>query len=124
MARIGGVNLPKDKRIEAALTAIFGIGQSTATKMLDKVKIEKDKKVNELSESEVDVLREEVGKITIEGDLKRKVAMDVKRLQEVGCYRGFRHKKGLPVRGQRTRQNSRTRKGKRKTVANKKMATK
>lgn len=124
MARIGGVNLPKDKRVQAALTAIFGIGKSTATKILQDTKVNKDTKVDALSEQEIDLLRQAVAKYTIEGDLKRKVALDVKRLQEVGSYRGFRHKRGLPCRGQRTRQNSRTRKGKKKTVANKKIAAK
>lgn len=124
MARIGGVNLPKEKRVQAALTAIFGIGQSRANAILKKTKVNPDTKVQDLTEQEVDLLREGVAKYTIEGDLKRKVALDVKRLQEVGSYRGFRHKKGLPCRGQRTRQNSRTRKGKKKTVANKKVAAK
>ena len=124
MARVGGVNLPKDKRVEAALTAIFGIGQRTATKLVDSAKIDRNTKIKDLTEKEVATLRELIGKMTIEGDLKRKVALDVKRLQEVGSYRGFRHKKGMPARGQRTRQNARTRKGKRKTVANKKIATK
>lgn len=124
MARVGGVNLPKEKRVEAAVTAIFGIGRSTATKIVDDAGINRDTKVKDLTEKEVDTLRQLVGKITIEGDLKRKVALDIKRLQEAGTYRGFRHKRGLPVRGQRTRQNARTRKGKKRTVANKKMATK
>lgn len=124
MARIGGVNLPKEKRIEAALTAIFGIGPSISKRILGETKIDLDTKVSALTEAQVDILREAVGKFMIEGDLKRKVAMDIKRLQEVGSYRGFRHKKGLPCRGQRTQQNSRTKKGKKKTVANKKIATK
>ncbi len=124
MARIAGVNLPKDKRVEAALTAIHGIGRSYSAKILKEAKIDKDTKVKDLTEQEEDILRELIGKITVEGDLKRKVAMDVKRLQEIGSYRGFRHKKGMPARGQRTRQNARTRKGKKKTVANKKIATK
>lgn len=124
MARIAGVNLPKEKRVEAALTAIHGIGRSASAKILEEAKIEKDVKVQDLSEKDIAILREIIGKIATEGDLKRKVAMDVKRLQEIGSYRGFRHKRGLPARGQRTRQNSRTRKGKKKTVANKKIATK
>ena len=124
MARIGGVNLPKDKRIEAALTAIFGIGPNISKRILKDTKIDKDTKVHALTEPEVDLLRESVGKLTTEGDLKRKIALDIKRLQEVGSYRGFRHKKGLPCRGQRTQQNSRTKKGKKKTVANKKIVAK
>ncbi len=124
MARVGGVNLPKEKRVEAAITAIFGIGRSTATKLVKDAGIDLDTKVKDLTEKEVDTLRQLIGKLTIEGDLKRKIALDIKRLQEAGTYRGFRHKRGLPVRGQRTRQNARTRKGKKRTVANKKMATK
>ncbi len=124
MARIAGVNLPKEKRIEAALTVIFGIGRSLATKIVKDSGIEKDCKVKDLTEKEVGTLREIIEKVQTEGDLKRKIAMDVKRLQEVGSYRGFRHKKGLPVRGQRTRYNARTRKGRKKTVANKKIVTK
>jgi len=124
MARIAGVNLPKDKRIEAALTAIYGIGRQTSFRILEMTKINKDTKVDKLTEEEVNALRELIGQFTTEGDLKRKIAMDIKRLQEINSYRGIRHKRGLPVRGQRTRQNTRTRKGKRKTVANKKIATK
>jgi small subunit ribosomal protein S13 len=124
MARIAGVNLPKEKRIEAALTAIYGIGRNTATAIVEDAKINKDTKVQDLSENEVDILRKSIEKLTIEGDLKRKVALDIKRLQEVGTYRGFRHKRGLPSRGQRTRQNARTKKGKKKTIANKKTVTK
>lgn len=124
MARIAGVNLPKEKRIEIALTAIFGIGRSTATKIADEANIDKNTKVQDLTEGEEARLREIIGRYTTEGDLKRKVALDIKRLQEVGSHRGFRHKRGLPVRGQRTRYNARTRKGKKRTVANKKMATK
>lgn len=124
MARIAGVNLNKDKRIEAALTQIYGIGRNISAKILVEAGVDKDKKVGELSEKEISVLREVIGKTPTEGDLKRKITLDIKRLQEIGCYRGFRHKRGLPVRGQRTRQNARTRKGKKKTVANKKIATK
>lgn len=124
MARIAGVNLPKEKRIEAGLTAIFGIGRNLSTELLEKLKIDKDKKVKDLSENDVTKLREEIGKIATEGDLRRKVALDIKNLQDIGCYRGLRHKKGLPARGQRTKTNARTKKGKRKTVANKKIATK
>ncbi len=124
MARIAGVNLPKEKRIEAALTSIFGIGRSTSASILGESKIDANTKVKDLTESEITTLREIIGKIPNEGDLKRKVTLDIKRLQEIGSHRGFRHKKGLPVRGQRTRYNARTRKGKRRTVANKKIATK
>lgn len=124
MARIAGVNLPKDKRVEAALTAIYGIGRCLSAKIVQDSGINKDTKVKDLTDKEVTTLREIIEKVTTEGDLKRKIAMDIKHLQEIGSYRGFRHKKGLPVRGQRTRYNCRTRKGKRKTVANKKIITK
>ncbi|MFH1218428.1 MAG: 30S ribosomal protein S13 [Candidatus Peregrinibacteria bacterium] len=124
MARIANVNLPKEKRIEAALTVIFGIGRSLSAKIIKDSKIDKNTKVQDLTEKEISVLREIIEKLQTEGDLKRKIAMDVKRLQEIGSYRGFRHKKGLPCRGQRTRYNSRTKKGKRKTIANKKTVTK
>ncbi len=124
MARIAGINLPKEKRIEIGLTAIYGIGRSLAKQILEDAKIDNDTKVGDLTEAEIAQLRKIVSKLTTEGDLKRKVAMDVKRLKEINSYRGFRHKRGLPVRGQRTRYNSRTRKGKKKTVANKKIATK
>jgi len=124
MARIAGVNLPKDKRIEVGLTAIFGIGRKISVRILKATGVNKDTKVQNLTETEINALREEVAKLTTEGDLKRKVAMDVKRIQEIGSYRGLRHKKNLPCRGQRTRYNSRTKKGKKKTVANKKTVTK
>ncbi|MFC1616414.1 30S ribosomal protein S13 [Patescibacteria group bacterium] len=124
MARIAGVNLPKEKRIEAGLTVIFGIGRKKSREILEKIKIDFDKKVGELTEQEIESLRKAVEGFPIEGELKRKVAMDVKRLQEINCYRGYRHRRGLPLRGQRTRYNSRTKKGKRKTVANKKIAVK
>ena len=124
MARIAGVNLPKEKRIEIGLTAIFGLGRSVSKKILEKTKVDPNTKVGDLTEDEIQKLREEVGKQTTEGDLKRKVALDVKRLQETGSYRGGRHRKGLPCRGQRTRYNSRTKKGKKKTVANKKTVIK
>ncbi|MBU1152079.1 30S ribosomal protein S13 [Patescibacteria group bacterium] len=124
MARIAGVNLPKDKRIEAALTSIFGIGRKKSAQILENANLNKDTKVKDLKENEIELLRELVGAIAHEGDLKRKITLDIKRLQEIGSYRGFRHKRGLPVRGQRTKQNTRTRKGKKKTVANKKIAAK
>lgn len=124
MARIVGVNLPKEKRVEAALTAIFGIGRSLSTQILKETGIDRNIKVQDLSDKEVGLLREYIDKLTTEGDLKRKVVMDIKRLQEIGSYRGFRHKRGLPSRGQRTRYNARTKKGKKKTIANKKTVTK
>ncbi len=124
MARIAGVNLPKEKRIEPALTAIYGIGRSMSKTILAETGIDKDAKVKDISEEDVAKLRAVIERIPTEGDLKRKIAMDIKHLQEIGSYRGFRHKRGLPVRGQRTRYNARTRKGKKKTIANKKIATK
>jgi len=124
MARIAGVNLPKEKRVEAALTSIFGIGRSKSAAILKESNIDKDTKVKDLTENEITTLREIIDKIPNEGDLKRKITLDIKRLQEIGSHKGFRHKKGLPVRGQRTRYNARTRKGKKRTVANKKIATK
>lgn len=124
MARIASINLPKEKRVEIALTAIYGIGRKLSAQLLEEANIDKDKKVQDLDEKEITVLREVIGKLSTEGDLKRKVVMDIKRLQEIGCYRGFRHARKMPVRGQRTRYNCRTRKGKKKTIANKKVATK
>lgn len=124
MARIAGVNLPKDKRIEVGLTAIYGIGRQLSARILKSTGVDRNTKVQDLTETEVNALREEIVKMTTEGDLKRKVAMDIKRIQEIGSYRGVRHKKNLPCRGQRTRYNSRTKKGKKKTVANKKTVTK
>lgn len=124
MIRIAGVNLPNEKRIEAGLTAVYGIGRRLSAKILVEANINKDKKIQDLNEREITVLREIISRFLTEGDLRRKIAMDIKRLQEIGCYRGFRHKKGLPVRGQRTRYNCRTRKGKKKTIANKKVITK
>ncbi len=124
MARIAGVNLPKEKRVEVGLTAIYGIGRSVSKKLLMEANIDLNTKVKDLSENQLAILREKIEKMPVEGDLRRRIQMDVKRLQEVGTYRGFRHRKGLPVRGQQTKTNARTRKGKRKTVANKKMVTK
>lgn len=124
MARISGINLPKEKRIEVGLTAIYGIGRKLSAKIIKEANINKDKKVQELSEPEAARLREIIERLPTEGDLRRRIAMDIKRLQEIGCYRGIRHKKGLPARGQRTRCNCRTRKGRRKTVANKKIIAK
>lgn len=124
MARIAGVNLPKEKRVEVGLTAIYGIGRSQSRQILKETNINPDTKVHELSESDLGILREKIEKMTVEGDARRKSQMDIKRLQEIGSYRGFRHRKGLPVRGQKTKKNARTRKGRKKTVANKKIAAK
>ncbi|MCX6735388.1 MAG: 30S ribosomal protein S13 [Candidatus Peregrinibacteria bacterium] len=124
MARIAGVNLPKEKRVEIGLTAIYGVGRNLSKQILTEAKIDFNKKVEVLTEPEIASIREILVRFATEGDLKRKIAMDIKRLQEIGTYRGLRHKKGLPVRGQRTRYNCRTRKGKRKTVANKKIIAK
>lgn len=125
MARISGVDIPDNKRGEIALTYIYGIGRSASKKILSKVGVSFDKKAKEWSELEANAIRNEisVGHKT-EGVLKSEVQLSIKRLMDIGCYRGLRHRKGLPVRGQRTKNNSRTRKGKRKTVANKKKATK
>lgn len=124
MARIAGINIPDQKRIEAGLTMVYGIGRALSRKILHDLNIGMDIKVRDLNEVDLNKIREYIAKIPVEGDLKRKVQLDIKRLQEVGCYRGLRHRKRLPVRGQRTKTNARTRKGKRVTVANKKMVTK
>lgn len=124
MARIAGVNLPKEKRVEVGLTAIYGIGRSQSSQILSSAKINPYTKVKDLSEDQLNVLREKIEKMLVEGDLRRRTQMDVKRLQEINSYRGFRHRRGLPVRGQKTKKNARTRKGRKKTVANKKIATK
>lgn len=124
MARIAGINLPKEKRIEVGLTYIYGIGRKISRKILKELNINMDTQVKDLSEIDVNRLRDRISKISTEGELRRKVAMDIKRLQDVGSYRGYRHRRGLPVRGQRTKTNARTRKGKKKTVANKKVVTK
>ncbi len=121
MARIAGIDLPKNKRIEIALTYIFGIGRTSASKILEATGVNPDIRVKDLTEADESALREEIAKShTVEGDLRRNVAMDIKRLNEIGCYRGLRHRKGLPVRGQRSKTNARTRKGPKRTVANKK----
>ena len=121
MARIAGIDLPRDKRIEIALTYIYGIGQKTATKILAETGVNPDVRVKDMSEDDVAKLREYIDhNLTVEGDLRRTVALNIKRLTEIGCYRGIRHRKGLPVRGQRTKTNARTRKGPVKTIANKK----
>ena len=117
MARIAGVNIPNHQHTEIALTAIFGVGRSRSQKICDAAGIARTTKIKDLSEAEMDRLREEVGKFTIEGDLGREVTMNIKRLMDLGCYRGVRHRRGLPLRGQRTRTNARTRKGPRKSIA-------
>jgi small subunit ribosomal protein S13 len=121
MARIAGVDLPREKRIEIGLTYIYGIGQSSADKILKATGVNPDTRVKDLTDDEVKVLANYIAEHqVVEGDLRRSVALDIKRLQEIGCFRGIRHRKGLPVRGQKTKTNARTRKGPRKTVANKK----
>ena len=120
MARIAGVDLPKEKRVEIGLTYIYGIGLPTSQKILKDTGINPDTRVKDLTEDEVNSIRNIVKEMTIEGDLRREVALNLKRLVEIGCYRGIRHRKGLPVRGQKTKTNARTRKGPKKTIANKK----
>lgn len=121
MARIAGVDLPRDKRLEIGLTYIFGIGRKTANDIINATGISPDIRVRDLSEDDVSKLREYIdAHCRVEGDLRRDIAFDIKRLIEIGCYRGIRHRKGLPVRGQRSKTNARTRKGPRKTMANKK----
>ena len=121
MARIAGVDLPREKRVEIGLTYIFGIGRKTANDILKETGVNPDTRVKDLSEDDVSKLREYIDKnLQVEGDLRRAVALGIKRLTEIRCYRGLRHRKGLPVRGQRTKTNARTRKGPKKTIANKK----
>jgi len=121
MARISGVDLPRDKRIEVGLTYIYGIGPTTASKIIAETGVDPDIRVKDLSEEDVSKLREYIDQqVKVEGDLRRETAFDIKRLVEIGCYRGIRHRKGLPVRGQRSKTNARTRKGPKKTIANKK----
>ena len=124
MARISGVDIPKQKRGVISLTYIFGIGKSRAQSVLQKAKVDEEKKVQDWTDDETSRIREVVGTYKIEGELRSEVQLSIKRLMDIGCYRGIRHRTGLPLRGQRTKNNSRTRKGKRKTVANKKKATK
>ena len=124
MARIAGIDIPKNKRGVISLTYIFGIGNSRASKILDIAGVDHSKQVSEWSDEEISKIRDAVGSFTIEGELRSETQLNIKRLMDIGCYRGIRHRSGLPLRGQRTKNNSRTRKGKRKTVANKKMATK
>ncbi len=121
MARIAGVDLPREKRVEIGLTYIYGIGRASSVKVLEKANVNPDTRVRDLTDEEVGRIRDAIDEIlTVEGDLRREIAMNIKRLQEIGCYRGIRHRKGLPVRGQKTKTNARTRKGPKRTVANKK----
>ena len=121
MARIAGVDIPREKRVEIALTYIFGIGLSTSKKILAETGVDGNARVKDLEESDVNKLREYIDKnLDVEGDLRREVSLNIKRLMEIGCYRGIRHRRGLPVRGQSTKQNARTRKGPKRTVAGKK----
>lgn len=121
MARIAGVDLPREKRVEIGLTYIFGIGQKTAQDIIKATGVNPDTRIKDLTEDDVSKLREYIDKnVEVEGDLRRATALDIKRLIEIGCYRGIRHRKGLPVRGQRSKTNARTRKGPKKTIANKK----
>ena len=124
MARIAGVDIPKNKRGVIALTYIFGIGRSRAGEILEKAQVSQDTKVQDWNDDEIHAIRDAVSFFKIEGELRSEVSLNIKRLMDIGCYRGIRHRSGLPLRGQRTKNNSRTRKGKRKTVANKKKATK
>jgi len=124
MARIAGVDLPGQKRIEYALTAIYGIGASTARRIIETAGIDSETKAQDLTSDQINAIRKVMdASVTVEGDLRRQVQLNIKRLVDMGCYRGSRHRKGLPVRGQRTKTNARTRKGPRKTIANKKKAT-
>ena len=121
MARIAGVDLPREKRVEIGLTYIYGIGRASSVKILEKANVNPDTRVRDLTDDEVGRIRDAIDEtVTVEGDLRREIAMNIKRLQEIGCYRGVRHRKGLPVRGQKTKTNARTRKGPKRTVANKK----
>ncbi len=123
MARIAGIDIPRNKRGVIALTYIFGIGRSRAKEILVDAKVDENIKVQDWSDDQIASIREQVGTYTIEGELRSETQMNIKRLMDIGCYRGIRHRSGLPLRGQRTKNNSRTRKGKRKTVANKKVAS-
>ena len=123
MARIAGVDIPNDKRVVISLTYVYGIGKPLAEEILKATNISEDKRVKDLSEEELTLIRNEVSKYKVEGDLRRDVALNIKRLSEIGSYRGLRHRKGLPVRGQSTKTNARTRKGPRRTIANKQKAS-
>ena len=120
MARIAGVDIPREKRVVISLTYIYGIGKETAKKVLSEAGVSEDTRVRDLTEDELNKIRDVIDKLKVEGDLRREVSLNIKRLMEIGCYRGLRHRRGLPVRGQNTKNNARTRKGPRKTVANKK----
>ena len=121
MARIAGVDLPREKRVEIGLTYIYGIGRASSVKILEKANVNPDTRVRDLTDEEVGRIRDAIDEMAVvEGDLRREIALNIKRLQEIGCYRGVRHRKGLPVRGQKTKTNARTRKGPKRTVANKK----
>ncbi|MGM9925085.1 30S ribosomal protein S13 [Bacillus massiliigorillae] len=120
MARIAGVDIPRDKRIVISLTYIYGIGKATAQQILAETGISEDTRARDLTEDELNKIREAIDKLKVEGDLRREISLNIKRLMEIGCYRGLRHRRGLPVRGQNTKNNARTRKGPRRTVANKK----
>lgn len=124
MARIAGVDIPNDKRVVVSLTYIYGIGRTVASNILKNANVSEDKRVKDLTEEELTAIRNEVEKIKVEGDLRREVSLNIKRLKEIGSYRGLRHRKGLPCRGQRTKTNARTCKGPKKTIANKKQASK
>ena len=124
MARIAGVDIPKQKRGVISLTYIYGVGRSRAKEILAEAKVDESTKVQDWSDDQISGIREAVGTFTIEGELRSETQLNIKRLMDIGCYRGIRHRSGLPLRGQRTKNNSRTRKGRRKTVANKKKATK
>ena len=117
MARIAGVDISREKRVEISLTYIYGIGKTLSNKILKKVNINPDTRVKDLTDEQVNEIRKEITNYTVEGDLRREVALDIKRLKEIGCYRGLRHRRGLPVRGQRTKTNARTRKGPKKVVS-------
>lgn len=120
MARIAGVNVPQQKHTEIGLTSIYGIGRTTAQRICTSAGVPFSKKIRDLSDLDLEKIRDEVGKLTIEGDLRREMSINIKRLMDLGCYRGFRHRRGLPLRGQRTRTNARTRKGPRRAIAGKK----
>ena len=120
MARIAGVDLPREKRIEIGLTYIFGIGRTTANKILSDTGVNPDTRVKDLKDDEISKIREAINSHNVEGDLRRDIALDIKRLMEIGCYRGYRHRKGLPVRGQNTKNNARTRKGPKRIMSSKK----
>lgn len=124
MARIAGVDIPNDKRVVVSLTYIYGIGRTVSSNILKTVNVSEDKRVKDLTEEELTAIRNEVDKIKVEGDLRREVSLNIKRLTEIGSYRGLRHRRGLPCRGQRTKTNARTCKGPKKTIANKKQASK